>query len=102
LISEHKQTQEIIPDDIEYSENYNHYLAKLFMDEAGGCNRKKVEYVYYLMTQSAGIEMMTCKLIDDEHFFTLRYDRQNYEKQHVLKASEADGVGLLKSRTFLL
>ncbi len=91
LVSEHKQTQEIIPGDIEYSENYNHYLVKLFMDEAGSYNREKVEYVYYLMTQAAGIEMMPCKLIDDKHFATVRYDRQNGEKQHVLTASGLTG-----------
>lgn len=91
LVSEHKQTQQIIPGDIEYSENYNHYLVKLFMDEAGGYNREKVEYVYYLLTQQAGIEMMPCKLIEDKHFATLRYDRQNGQKQHVLTASGLTG-----------
>lgn len=91
LVSEHKQTHEIIPGDIEYSDNYNHYLVKLFMDEAGGYNREKVEYIYYLLTQEAGIEMMPCKLIDDKHFATLRYDRKNGKKQHVLTASGLTG-----------
>lgn len=91
LVSEHKETQAIIPGDIEYSENYNHYLVKLCMDEAGGYNREKVEYVYHLLTQAAGIEMMNCKLIDDKHFATLRYDRQHGEKQHILTASGLTG-----------
>ncbi|MDN3673750.1 HipA domain-containing protein [Flavobacterium branchiarum] len=61
------------------------------MDEAGDYNREKVEYVYYLLTQQAGIEMMPCKLIEDKHFATLRYDRQNGRKQHVLTASGLTG-----------
>jgi serine/threonine-protein kinase HipA len=91
LVSENKLTKVIIPGDIEYSEAYNHYLVKLFMDEQGGYNREKVEYGYHLLAQAAGIEMMECKLIDDKHFATLRYDRQHGQKQHVLTASGLTG-----------
>lgn len=91
LVSEHKETKIIIPGDIEYSEAYNHYLVKLYMNEAEGYNREKVEYVYHLLTQKAGIDMMDCRLIEDKHFATLRYDRQNGEKQHVLTASGLTG-----------
>ena len=35
--------------------------------------------------------MMPSKLIEDKHFATLRYDRQNGEKQHVLTASGLTG-----------
>jgi serine/threonine-protein kinase HipA len=91
LVSEHKETKAIIPGDIEYSNHYNHYLVKLYMDESGGYNREKVEYGYHLLTQAAGIEMMDCKLVEDKHFATLRYDRQHGEKQHVLTASGLTG-----------
>lgn len=91
LVSENKQTQVIIPGDIEYSKEYNHYLVKLFINEGDGYNREKVEYIYHLLTKLAGIEMMDCKLIDDKHFATLRYDRQHGEKQHVLTASGLTG-----------
>lgn len=91
LVSEHKKTKLIIPGDIEYSENYNHYLVKLYLNETGSYNREKVEYGYHLLAQAAGIEMMACKLIDDKHFATLRYDRQHGEKQHVLTASGLTG-----------
>lgn len=47
LVSENKQTKAIIPGDMVYSENFNHYLVKLYMDEVGGYNREKVEYVYH-------------------------------------------------------
>jgi len=91
LISEHKETGKIIPGDIEYSDTYNHYLVKLSMNEEWGYNKEKVEYAYYLMAQEAGIQMMPSKLIENKHFATLRYDRQNGEKQHVLTATGLTG-----------
>ena len=91
LISEHKETKRIVPGDLEHSTAYNHYLVKLFMDGSESYNREKVEYAYYLLSQKAGIEMMYSKLIENKHFATLRYDRQNGEKQHVLTASGLTG-----------
>ncbi|MBZ9650890.1 type II toxin-antitoxin system HipA family toxin [Psychroflexus montanilacus] len=91
LISEHKETGKIIPGDIEYSQAYNHYLVKLSMNEDWGYNREKIEYAYYLMAQEVGINMMPSKLIDNKHFATLRYDRQNGEKRHVLTVSGLTG-----------
>lgn len=84
LISEHKETGRIIAGDRETSEDYNHYLVKLHLDDSNGYNKEKVEYAYYLLAQEAGIDMMQSKLIENKHFATLRYDRQNGEKQHVL------------------
>ncbi len=43
------------------------------------------------MAQEVGIQMMPSKLIDNKHFATLRYDRQNGEKQHVLTATGLTG-----------
>lgn len=93
LISEHKKTGEIIPGDIEYSDDYNHYVVKLCLNDTGGknYNEEKIEYGYYLMAQQAGIQMMPSKLIDNTHFAMLRYDRQNGKKQHVLTASGLTG-----------
>ncbi len=91
LISEHKKTGQIIPGDIAYSSSYNHYLVKLCMDESWGYIKEKVEFAYYLMAQEVGIQMMPSKLIENKHFATLRYDRQNGEKQHVLTASGLTG-----------
>lgn len=93
LISENKETGEIIPGDIVYSKGYNHYLVKLCLNDENEneYNREKVEYAYYQMATGAGIEMMPSKLIDNKHFATLRYDRKNGEKQHVLTASGLTG-----------
>lgn len=91
LISEHKETGAIIAGDREISEDYNHYLVKLHIDDSDGYNKEKVEYAYYLLAQEAGINMMSSKLIENKHFATHRYDRQNGEKQHVLTVSGLTG-----------
>ncbi len=96
LISEHKQTGVIIPGDIEYSNEYNHWLVKLCLDETDGYNKEIVEYSYYLLAQKAGMEMMPSKLIEDKHFATLRYDRQDGKKLHVLTASGLTGWDFMK------
>ena len=85
LISEHKESGAIIAGDLESTNQYNHYLIKLAIDEGLGYSKEKVEFVYYQLATSIG--MMPSKLIDDKHFATLRFDRQNGQKQHVLTAS---------------
>ncbi|MDR6564343.1 MULTISPECIES: type II toxin-antitoxin system HipA family toxin [unclassified Arcicella] len=96
LISEHKETKNIIPGDIEYSDDYNHWLVKLCLDENDGYNKEKVEYAYYQLTQKVGIDMMHSELIENRHFATRRYDRQNGVKQHVLTASGLTGWDFMK------
>ncbi len=91
VVSEHKKTGKIIAGDIEVSQDYNHYLVKLHLDDSDGYNREKVEYAYYILATEAGINMMESKLIDNKHFATLRYDRQNGEKQHVLTVTGLTG-----------
>ena len=91
LISEHKETGAIIAGDSVISEDYNHYLVKLHIDDSDGYNKEKVEYGYYMLAQEAGIEMMPSKLIENKHFATLRYDRQHGEKQHVLTVTGLTG-----------
>lgn len=91
LISENKKSGKVIPGDLEYSDDYNHYLVKLAIDENTNYPRELIEYCYYLSLQKAGIRMMDSKLIADQHFATLRYDRQDGEKQHVLTATGLTG-----------
>ena len=91
LISEHKETGKIIAGDRETSDQYNHYLVKLNLDDSDGYNKEKIEYAYYLLAQKAGIDMMPSKLIENKHFATHRYDRQNGEKQHVLTVTGLTG-----------
>ncbi len=91
LISEHKRTGKIIPGDLEYSDAYHHYLVKLSLDQEEGYHREVIEYCYYFLATSVGITMMDSKLIDDKHFTTLRFDRQDGTKQHILTATGLTG-----------
>lgn len=91
VVSENKESLKLIPGDINFSDEYNHYLVKLNMG-TDSYNREKVEYGYYLLAKEAGINMMNSKLIDDKHFATLRYDRIGGEKQHVLTATGISGL----------
>ena len=91
LISEHKETGHIIPGDQSCSNAYHHYLVKLHLQDHDTYHRELVEYAYYLLATKIGIEMMPSKMIDHKHFATLRYDRQNGEKQHVLTATGLTG-----------
>ena len=90
-ISENKKTLEIVPGDIEISENFNHYLVKLCLDDEMGYNREVVEFSYYQTALFLGIKMMPSKLIDKKHFATERFDRQNGKKLHVLTATGMTG-----------
>lgn len=91
LVSENKENGELIPGDLIVSDDYNHYLIKLAVDENQGYSKEKVEYVYYQLATQIGIEMMPSKLIADKHFATLRFDRQHGKKQHILTASGMTG-----------
>jgi serine/threonine-protein kinase HipA len=92
LVSEHKTSGTIIPGDIVYDDSYNHYLVKLGIEDEAKYSRELVEYSYYLAATYAGIDMMPCKMIDGKHFATLRFDRQEGKKKHVLTATGISGL----------
>ncbi|MCD0477474.1 type II toxin-antitoxin system HipA family toxin [Chryseobacterium sp. LC2016-29] len=96
LVSENKKTGVLKAGDLETSEDYNHYLIKLSVDENEGYSKEKVEFVYYQIAKDLGIEMMDSKIIGDKHFATLRFDRQHGEKHHVLTASGMTGWDFTK------
>ncbi|MEM9820817.1 MAG: HipA domain-containing protein, partial [Bacteroidota bacterium] len=91
LISENKTTGAIIPGDLEYSGDYNHYLMKLSLKEDPAYSPELIEYTYYRVAQALQLRMMPSKLVNDRHFSTLRFDRQNGKKQHVLTACGITG-----------
>lgn len=91
LISEHMSTGEIIPGDLNYSSPFNHYLVKLHLDDELGYSREVVEFCYYLTAVHLGITMMPSKLIEHKHFATLRFDRREGKKIHVLTATGLTG-----------
>lgn len=91
LVSENRQTGSITPGDLNYSSEYNHYLVKLSIDTELGYNRETIEFCYYQTATHLGISMMPSKLIEQKHFATLRFDRQNGLKKHVFTASGLTG-----------
>lgn len=91
LIAQHKETGIIIPGDIAQGVDYDHYLVKLSLEENNGYRAEWIEYSYYRIAKELGIQMMPSKLIDGKHFATLRFDRQNGRKKHVLTASGLSG-----------
>jgi len=91
LVSEHKKTGLLKAGDLETSIDYNHYIVKLSIDEDQGYSKEKIEFIYYQIAKDLGIRIMDSKLIDDKHFATLRFDRQNGEKQHSITASGITG-----------
>ena len=91
LVSENKATGAIIPGDLIFSADYDHYLIKLGIDESADYSRETIEYIYYLTATAAGITMMPSKLIERKHFATLRFDRQDGKKKHALTATGLTG-----------
>jgi serine/threonine-protein kinase HipA len=70
-------------------EGFEHWLIKLDgvsdtqFGESSGWGR--VEYAYYLMAKACGIEMMDCKLLEENnraHFLTRRFDRDEKSTKH--------------------
>ena len=96
IVSEHKKTGKLIPGDLEISDDYNHYLVKLSLNESVNYNKEKVEFAYYKLAKSLNINMMDSKLIDNKHFATLRFDRINGEKIHILTACGLTGWDFMK------
>ena len=69
---------------------FEHWLLKLdgVSDAQFGATHGwgRVEYAYYLMAKDAGINMMGCKLLEENgraHFMTKRFDREGNIKHHI-------------------
>lgn len=95
LVSQHKSSGVIIPGDVASGNDYNHYLVKLGMDDEARYSRELVEYAYYLAAIHAGIDMMECRMIDEKHFATVRFDRLEGKKKHVLTATGITGLNYM-------
>lgn len=91
LIAQNKKSGMIIPGDIEYSNEYDHYIVKLNLENEWGYNRELVEYIYYLSATGSGVEMMSSSLLEGKHFATKRFDRKDGKKQHMLTATGITG-----------
>lgn len=91
LISRHKKSGKIVPGDLHTSEEYDHFLVKLNLNDQHGYNEELIEYSYYAAARACGIDMMDSEVIEGKHFATKRFDRTRGEKNHVLTASGMTG-----------
>lgn len=73
-----------VPEGFEYWVLKFDGVSDLELGEPKGYGR--IEYAYYLMAQAAGIDMMPCRLLEENgraHFLTQRFDRWNGGKIHM-------------------
>ena len=93
VIAWNQQTGEIHSGQTEPGEGFKQWLIKFDGVDGNGDRGVKdsrqytrIEYAYYLMATTAGIQMQECRLLkkdDRYHFMTLRYDRKEGDKKHV-------------------
>lgn len=84
-------------------DGYEHYLLKFDgfgdwdQDDIGQVlGETRVEYAYYLMAKSSGINMMECKLLEEggrAHFLTKRFDRNGNDRIHALNLASLGHFG---------
>ena len=91
IIAFHPKTKEVRSGQGDVPVGFEHWLIKLDgvskeqFGESSGWGR--VEYAYYLMAKDCGIEMMACRLLEENgraHFMTQRFDREGNKKHHIL------------------
>lgn len=90
VVAYNESTNEIRSGQANAPDGFSHWILKfdgvtdLEMGVSSGYG--KVEMAYYLMAIDSGIEMMPCKLLQENnraHFMTKRFDRINNEKVHM-------------------
>ncbi len=89
LIAFNDKTGEIRSGQTKAPKGFEHWLLKLdgvsgiqFGDSHGW---GQVEYAYYIMAKACGINMMECRLLQENnrfHFMTKRFDRENHDTKH--------------------
>ena len=84
VIAYNDETGEVRSGQIDAPEGFNHWLLKLDGVTNNTLGDPKhygqIEYVYYLMAREASINMMECRLLEENgraHFMTRRFDRVN-------------------------
>lgn len=85
IIAWNQETNEIRSGQIKAGDGFDYWIIKLDgVDENGDKEANdefgygKIEYAYYLMARSCGIEIMDCRLFEENgrsHFMTKRFDR---------------------------
>jgi len=91
VIAYNEDTGEVRSGQIDVPDGYSHWLLKLdgvTNAELGDPKHYgQIEFVYYLMARTAGINMTECRLLEENgraHFMTRRFDRlKGNEKVHM-------------------
>ncbi len=90
VIAMNDKEEVVLSGQAEVPKGYDYWLLKfdgvtdLELGEPGGYGR--IEYAYYLMAKDAGIDMMQCRLLEENgraHFMTKRFDRVNGKKLYM-------------------
>jgi serine/threonine-protein kinase HipA len=90
VIALNPATGELRSGQFDLAEGWEHWLLKFDgigadfeLGTSGGYGR--IEYAYHLMAKAAGIEIMPCRLLEENgraHFMTKRFDRNGNTKHH--------------------
>jgi serine/threonine-protein kinase HipA len=93
VIAYNEKTGEVRSGQTKVPKGFEHWLIKLDgvsdvqVGQSVGYGR--VEMAYYLMASACGIQMMPCKLIEENgraHFMTKRFDREDGEIKHHIQS----------------
>ena len=90
VIAWNRSTNEIRTGQLAAPHGFEHWLLKF---DGMGSDRElgatghygRIEYAYYLMAREAGIDMMDCRLLEENgraHFMTRRFDREPADVRH--------------------
>ncbi len=91
IIAYNKETGEVRSGQVEAPAGFDYYLIKLDGVSAKAGFREtenygRLEYSFYKLAKSCGIEMSECSLIEENgraHFLTKRFDRKGGKKVHM-------------------
>lgn len=91
VIAFNPRTREVRSGQLDVPPGFEHWIIKLDGVKGLGLGDPKgygrIEYAYYKMAQSVGIDMKSCQLLEEggrAHFMTQRFDRtENGEKLHL-------------------
>jgi len=108
VIALHPQTQELRAGQLSAPEGFEQWLLKfdgMGRDSELGPSQDygRIEYAYHLMARAAGIDMMDCRLLQENgraHFMTRRFDRgPGDERHHMQTLCAMDHVDYRKKGT---
>ena len=90
VIAWNPETNQIKAGQLDAPEGFEHWLLKfdgMGKDSELGASGDygRIEYAYYLMAKAAGLDMMPCRLLQENgraHFMTKRFDRSSSGARH--------------------